>query len=90
MLLGRVFGAFVAVALTFTIKNSDPIIEAALLVLFITIGVVSGIIFSLFIGPNLDTDRPYKYDSEEFWVDKYGEKLGKDAYKLWLEELDKS
>lgn len=89
MLLGRIFGTFIAAILTLTVKSDNLIIEVALFIFYIAFGTAVGMFASILFGPNIDTDQPYPQDSEDYWVERYGVRLGKDAYRIWLEELDK-
>lgn len=90
MVLGRLAGTFLAVTLAAVFHNDNPIVEVLLIFVYTIFGVGVGILASLLFGPNISNDEPHLQDSEDYWVAKYGESLGKKAYLFWLEELDKT
>ena len=90
MVIGRILGTLIAVLLAAGIHNQNYFWEIVLLLAFTAIGVAVGILSSLFLGLNFETDQPLAQDSLNYWVEKYGEPLGTEAYAIWLEELDRT
>lgn len=88
MLIGRFSGTFAAAFLAATVSSEILWKELVLIFIFAIIGTIVGMIFSAMFGSKISTDEPLAQDSLEYWTKKYGEDLGNDAYKLWLEQLD--
>ena len=89
MILGRILGIFVAVSLMALFPSESPLVRVILILVFTVLGLIISILGSIYFGPNLSTNRPYSQDSEEYWTSKYGEEMGKKAYKLWIDEITK-
>jgi len=82
MIVGRFVGVFTAIGLIQVFHFS-----AISWVVIAIIGTILGLVVSSILGPMfLDKNRPTKYDTLEYWTDLYGDELGLDAYKAWLEE----
>ena len=88
MLIGRFIGTFIAAFLAAAFQSNALLEELFLLLLFSVVGLIIGMIFSVLLGININTDQPIAQDSLKYWTDKYGEDLGKKSYEIWLEEFD--
>lgn len=90
MVYGRIIGTFIAVVLSYYLRAENSIlIQFGLWVIATIIGFASGVFVSLLLGMNINTDQPNEKDGLDYWTTKYGDEMGKESYKMWLEELDK-
>jgi len=88
MIVGRFLGTFIGVVLASAFISNNILGEIGLWFIFAAIGTGAGMIISAVLGINVNTDRPIAQDNLKYWIDKYGEELGRTAYGYWLEELD--
>lgn len=87
MILGRFIGILVAVILASAFPADTLLAQASLWVVFAVIGLIISIFISIILGINISTDRPYKLDSRDYWINKYGPELGNDAYEIWVDSF---
>jgi hypothetical protein len=87
MLIGRYLGTFIGVILASIIPIHNIWDATVLWIIFAAIGTGAGMVISILLGINVNTDRPIAQDSLKYWTDIYGEELGREAYKMWLDEL---
>lgn len=82
MILGRFAGTFIAIGLIEVFHFS-----AISWIVIAVVGTIIGLVLSSILGPMFRTkNKPAPMDALEYWTEKYGDELGLDAYKMWLEE----
>lgn len=87
MIIGRLTGVFTGVVLASIFHSDNLFLQIILWLVFTVIGFGISLAVSIIAGINVNTDQPNYLDSEKYWTDKYGEEMGKQAYKIWLDEL---
>lgn len=87
MIPGRIIGIFCAVVLSSLFTANNFLGQFLLWIVWTLIGFAISLVVSIFAGININTDQPNYLDAEKYWTDKYGEEQGKEAYKMWLDEL---
>lgn len=92
MIVGRFLGTLFAVCLTLLLADliTDRSLGWLFIIPFIALtGTALGLATSHYLGIMTKIEQPLPQDTLDYWVNRYGETIGRESYRIWLEEVDK-